>query len=146
MPTTKLLFVRASLSCISLGCIGLGWASLALAAEPAPAPPPDKISTLVVYGNDPCPRSTTDEIIVCAREPESERYRIPKRLREKKRKNAPAVEAWSNTVRQLDYVSRAGLPNSCSPVGSGGFTGCYQQLLAQARAERRAEQEEREIP
>jgi hypothetical protein len=120
-------------------------ASAAPAQPPADEPPPaspETVSTLVVYGNDPCPRSTSDEIIVCAREPESERYRIPKRFRGKKPKNAPAVEAWSNTVRQLDYVSRAGLPDSCSPVGSGGFTGCYQQFIARARAERRAAQED----
>jgi hypothetical protein len=129
----------------------LALVTLAVAASAAPAQPPadepppanpETVSTLVVYGNDPCPRSTSDEIIVCAREPESERYRIPKRFRGKKPKNAPAVEAWNNTVRQLDYVSRAGLPDSCSPVGSGGFTGCYQQFIARARAERRAAQED----
>ena len=38
-------------------------------------PPPDRIATLVVYGDDPCPRSAGDEIVVCARRPENERYR-----------------------------------------------------------------------
>jgi hypothetical protein len=139
MPPIKLL-----LACASLASAGFASAGQALAAEPPAANPPEKIATLVVYGNDPCPRSTNDEIIVCAREPESERYRIPKRFRGKKPKNAPAVEAWNNTVRQLDFVSRAGLPDSCSPVGSGGFTGCYQQFLAQSRDERRADKEQRE--
>ncbi|HWW64481.1 MAG TPA: hypothetical protein VNZ43_06955 [Sphingomonadaceae bacterium] len=133
-----------SRSTLLLACVALATACPALAGpadEEAPSPP-EKVSTLVVYGNDPCPRSTNDEIIVCAREPESERYRIPKRFRGKKRENAPAVESWANTARELDYVSRAGLPNSCSPVGSGGMTGCYNQFLAQAREERRAEQQE----
>lgn len=118
------------------------FAASVLAAGPAIAqdtagevvPPPDRISTMVVYGSDPCPRGSGEEIVVCAREPESERYRVPKRFREKKPE--AAQESWSNTVRQLEWVSRVGTPNSCSPVGSGGATGCYQQLLRQARAER----------
>jgi len=106
------------------------------------AAPPLKVVSLIVYGNDPCPRSAQDEIVVCGREPESERFRIPKRFRDQKKKNAPAVEAWSNTVRELDYVSQRGLPNSCSPVGSNGATGCYEQFLAQARAEREADRQD----
>lgn len=106
---------------------------------------PDKVSTLIVYGEDPCPQGSGNEIIVCGREPESERYRVPKRFRGKKAE--PAQQAWSNTVRQLEYVSRIGTPNSCSPVGSGGATGCYQQLLRQARDEReQARREAADIP
>ena len=41
----------------------------------------DHISEIIVYGTDPCPRSTDDEVVVCARKPESERYRIPERYR-----------------------------------------------------------------
>ena len=37
----------------------------------------------------------------------------------------------------MEYVGAAGI-NSCSPVGTGGWTGCTQQLLRQAREERRA--------
>jgi hypothetical protein len=98
--------------------------------------PPQRMASLIVFGNDPCPRSSGDEIIVCARLPESERYRLPKRFRGK-RENAPAVESWSNRVATLESVSRAGTPNSCSPVGSGGQTGCYSQFLRQAREEQR---------
>lgn len=114
----------------------------AAVAQPAEeeAPPPEKVSTLIVYGDDPCPRGAGNEIIVCGREPESERYRVPKRFRGKK--TEPAQQAWSNTVRELEYVSRIGTPNSCSPVGSGGATGCYQMLLRQARAEREQAQRE----
>ena len=42
----------------------------------------NQISEIIVYGNDPCPRSTDDEVVVCARKPEAERYRIPEKLRE----------------------------------------------------------------
>ena len=107
----------------------------AIPPEGSPEAQREKMSTLLVFGNDPCPRSSDNEIVVCARLPENERYRIPKRLRGKKAE--PAQESWSNTVRQLEYVSRIGTPNSCSPVGSAGQTGCYQQFLRAARDERR---------
>jgi len=104
-------------------------------------PPPPRISTLVVYGNDPCPRSKDDEIVVCARQPESERYRIPKELRGKKNKGDAPSQSWAERARTLDVVSRKGLPNSCSPHGAGGQTGCMRQFLEQARLEREADKQ-----
>ena len=103
----------------------------------AEAPPP-RISTLVVYGDDPCPRSRDDEIVVCARQPESDRYRIPKELRGKHKKGDIPTQSWVERARTLDMVSRKGLPNSCSPHGSGGQTGCLRQFLEAARLEREA--------
>ena len=97
-------------------------------ADKAPA---ERISTLVVYGSDPCPRSRDDEIVVCARQPESERYRIPKALRE--REKTVADGSWSGTAQMLEFVSRKGLPGSCSPVGSYGQSGCFRQFLEQNR-------------
>lgn len=115
-------------------------------AGDAPAP---TMASLIVFGNDPCPRSTTDEIVVCARLPEGERYRIPKRFRGKRAADAPAPDTWTNRVSTLESVSRAGLPNSCSVVGSGGQTGCYQQFLHQAyqdRQEAKAEKAQSDVP
>lgn len=114
-------------------------ASIILAPVPTfaadqPAGEPDRITTLVVYGDDPCPRSSNDEIVVCAREPESERYRIPKRLR--RGKPEAAQRSWGDRVQVLEMIGRQGTPNSCSPVGSGGQTGCIAQFLRQAREER----------
>lgn len=105
------------------------------AAQRSPEPPPERTVSLLVFGNDPCPRSSDTEIVVCARLPESERYRIPKSLRG--RKGELAAESWVNRAHDLEYVSRIGTPNSCSPVGSGGQTGCYEQFLRIAREERR---------
>src|SRR3712207_7886913 len=48
------------------------------ASAQAPAAEP-KISAIVVYGNDACPPSTDDTIVVCARKPEGERYRIDRK-------------------------------------------------------------------
>lgn len=112
-------------------------AAPAAAAPPADRNPPPKISTLVVYGNDPCPRSKDDEIVVCARQPESERYRIPKQFRNKPKHDAVS-QSWVERARTLDMVSQKGLPNSCSPQGSNGQTGCMHQFLEAWRAEREA--------
>jgi hypothetical protein len=118
-----------------LAALLLAFSALPAAAQKTSDAPPERMVSLMVFGDDPCPRSTDNEIVVCARLPENERYRIPKRLRGKK--SAPAQESWANTARELEYVSRVGTPNSCSPVGSGGQTGCYQQFLRAAREERR---------
>ena len=115
--------------------------ALAIAAFAVPASAQDdattgggeKVNQLIVYGNDPCPVSKVDEITVCARKPEGERFRIPEPLRGIDR---PTSEAWANKVTAYETVGRFGT-DSCSPVGAGGFTGCNQQLLARARAERK---------
>lgn len=107
----------------------------ALAALPAAAKPPEFESNLLVYGNDACPKSEDpDEIVVCARRPEAERYRIPPRLRELPEDKAEV--AWGTRVATLDEASRATRPNSCSPVGAGGQTGCTEALLRQWMMER----------
>jgi len=117
-------------------------AAAALAAAPAagqdePAPSAAeadaRVNQLIVYGADSCPPSNEEEIIVCARLPEEERFRIPPPLRH--RPNDPANRSWRDRAIELSYVGRSGI-GSCSPVGPGGFIGCHQQLVTQARAER----------
>lgn len=92
----------------------------------------EKVNQLIVYGDDPCPTSAGNEITVCARKPESERYRIPEPLRGI---DQPQSEAWNNKVLAYETVGQFGT-NSCSPAGAGGFTGCTQQLIQRAAAER----------
>ena len=111
-----------------------------LAAAPAAAQAPaaaaaaePKISTMIVYGDDACPPSTDDTIVVCARKPEKERYRIPEALRGDP--NDPASQAWATRATALEYAGRSGI-GSCSPVGPGGASGCFNQIVRQARAER----------
>ena len=101
-------------------------------AQPAPAGE-EKINQLIVYGDDPCPQSTEDQITVCARKSEGDRYRIPEALRDNP--NDPANQAWATKAIELQYVGRGGI-GSCSTVGPGGATGCYNELVRQARAER----------
>jgi len=103
-----------------------GWASSAPAAT---------IAT-TVYGADPCPKARSDEIVVCAREPESERYRIPKRFRAGPRVESGASASWASRVEDLEAAQRPTRPNSCSAVGSNGQTGCTQAMLHQWYLER----------
>ena len=109
-----------------------------LLAAPAAAEPPERASTLVIYGNDPCPKGDNDEIVVCARRPESERYRIPKKLRGKG--DPPSETSWVARTEALEEATRFTRPNSCSPVGTWGQTGCFEEMIARWRAARRADQ------
>lgn len=109
-----------------------------LAAGLAPAQaadPPQRIFALVVYGDDPCPTGEGDEIVVCARRPESERYRIPKPLRQKPKPVGSA--GWASQVADMEQAGQAVIPGSCSPNGSYGATGCTAAMLRQWYAEKR---------
>jgi hypothetical protein len=110
------------------------------AAEPV-TPPPSRIASLVVYGDDPCPSGKDGEIVVCARQPESERYRIPKGLRAKRKQTHPA-ESWTARTRTMDDVSRQVMPDSCSAIGSGGQSGCFRKFQQDARDARNAQKAE----
>ena len=95
-----------------------------------------RVNEIIVYGTDPCPRSTDDEVVVCARKPESERFRIPENLRQGG--SLQSRQAWANRAIAFETYGKTGI-NSCSPVGPAGFTGCSQQLVSQAFKERREE-------
>ena len=117
--------------------LGLLWAA-ALPASPSAetSSPPQRVTNLEVYGSDPCPVMQGDEIVVCARKPESERYRIPKPLREDPERRPDEV-SWGSRVTEMEEVNRPSMPGSCSVVGSGGQTGCFQQMLQNWIADRR---------
>jgi hypothetical protein len=115
----------------------LAAAGLVSAATPALAQDAggEKVNTIIVYGDDPCPASQGSEITVCARKAESERYRIPPVLRE-----TPSTksEAWNQRVLAYETVGNTGT-KSCSPVGPGGVLGCTQKLIDAAYAEKKQE-------
>lgn len=123
----RLLSAAAALAALSSG--------LTLAAAPAAAQDQggEKVNQVIVYGDDPCPTSSEQEITVCARKPESERYRIPEPLRGV---DSPRTEAWTNRVEAYETVGAFGTL-SCSPVGPGGSLGCTQQLIDRAYAEKK---------
>jgi hypothetical protein len=91
----------------------------------------EKINQVIVYGDQPCPKGAADEIVICERR--ADPYRIPKPLRSNP--NAPENAAWGARAESLEYVGRTGI-GSCTPTGSGGASGCFNQLVRQARAER----------
>lgn len=118
-----------TLSATAFGALALGMAVPAHAQDDAG----EKVNQLIVYGDDPCPASTDGSITVCARKDEAERFRIPQILRE-----APAAvsnEAWTQRVKAYETVGASGT-KSCSPVGAGGMTGCMEQLIGRAYAEK----------
>lgn len=113
--------------------------SLAVLAGAAPAlaqeADNEKVNAVIVYGQDECPKPTGDEITICARKPEAERYRIPKGLRETP---SATSESWNTRVMAYERVGKTGTM-SCTPSGAGGWTGCSQKLIEQAYAEKQGE-------
>jgi len=92
---------------------------------------------LVIYGKDKCPtNSNGEEIVVCKRLDEAERYRIPTNLREQG--GLPQkTESWA--VRSQDSLTSGDFgTGSCTTVGVGGGTGCFVRQATAARAETRA--------
>lgn len=135
-------------------------ATLPAAAQPAPANPttaPPRPTMLkpadipagdgtrprqrlvTVFGNEACPQPTSsDEVVVCARLPESEIYRIPERLR--RAENRQSVLTQNRALLLGDGAGGAGNSiGSCSVVGAAGFTGCdrrHVEAWAQDRTNR----------
>lgn len=89
---------------------------------------------LTIFGADPCPTSNGDEIVVCRRIPESERYRIPEELR----RTEPRDDNWGDKASSLEYVGRSGV-QSCSTSGVGGASGCHRELARKACEEDKAD-------
>ena len=96
-------------------------------AAPAFAQQNDK--ALVIYGNDKCPEGT-----ICIRAPEGDRYRIPQSLRSGPL--APQDQPWAQRAASIATVGNGGT-GSCTNVGGGGWTGCWNQQMKAARAEKK---------
>jgi hypothetical protein len=111
-------------------------APLALSA-PAQAQNTAQGGVLVIYGNDKCPTNNAgEEIVVCQRLDESERFRIPQVLREQ---SGPPqqTESWAVRSQAALATGRTGT-GSCSAVGPGGSTGCLAPQIRAGKAEARA--------
>lgn len=107
------------------------FAAAPLAAQDAES---DKVRMVIVYGDDAAPPAQGDEIVVVARMPEAERFRIPENLRFS---DNPANQAWINRVEKLEFVGNFGTL-SCSATGVGGATGCTQEMIRNAYADKAA--------
>jgi hypothetical protein len=111
--------------------------------SPALAQKADRV--LIIFGNDKCPTNASgDEIVVCARRPEAERYRIPKEFRSNLK--SPDSQSWAVRSQSALSTGRTGA-GSCSAVGAGGWTGCWAEQMRAAKAEGKAEAAaERDVP
>ncbi len=84
---------------------------------------------VTVFGNEACPKPrSADEVVVCARLPESEVYRIPEPLR--RAENRQSVLTQNRALLLGDSAGGAGGSiGSCSAVGAAGFTGCDRRQI-----------------
>ncbi len=120
--------------------LALGAVFAATPMLPALAQQTDRV--LVLYGNDKCPTNASgQEIVVCSRRPEGERFRIPKELR------SPIVitpenQSWAAKANDTLNAGGASGTGSCSAVGAGGWTGCWAQQMRDAKRQRQADSAE----
>lgn len=117
---------------IALAALGSAFMALPATAQQPVDTGDDRYNMVVVYGDDACPVSNDDTIVVCARKAESERFRIPEALRHS---TDPANQSWAQRVEKLEMVGKFGTL-SCTPVGAGGWTGCTQEMIQKAYADK----------
>ena len=106
--------------------------------------PPRRVRSVALTPGEKCPSAPEGEVVVCA--PIEEPYRIPKMLRRSEIANA--TQSWVNRAAAIDEVGRvaAGLPDTCSVVGTGGQTGCTQAMMRAWAAERRQMKADAAVP
>jgi len=123
-----------------LTLIAAGAASLLAGGMALPTPVlAQNQAEILVFGTDPCPRSTDDEVVVCRRLPESLRFRMPDQYRQPG--TFQEKQSWTNKSKALQTVGSTGI-GSCSAVGPGGYTGCLtQEIQANRQAQKQAEEE-----
>ncbi|MGZ2412694.1 hypothetical protein ACUXST_002123 [Sphingomonas sp. F9_3S_D5_B_2] len=122
-------------------CATIAAGSLALVSVPAAAQ--ETAGEVIVFGNDPCPRSTNGSIVVCRHRPETERYRLPQNQRLSGARQQR--QSWANKAQDLQSVGNTGTM-SCSAVGPGGHTGCLIQEIKRAKREAQEASEQQTAP
>ncbi len=117
-----------------IALLGIGAATWAV---PTPSRAQVRDQVLDVYGDDPCPASNGQEIVVCVHHPRNEQFRIPQSLRESEA--APqalggtalaAVQSTGGTGAQIQ---------SCNAIGAGVNAGCLQKETDAWKAQKRAD-------
>lgn len=100
--------------------------------------PPQRVRSVTLSPGQKCPPSSSTEVVVCGTLDEP--YRIPKALRDD-HPIAAQNQSWTNRAATADEIGRVagGLPDTCSPVGSGGQSGCAAQAAKQWVAEKTEE-------
>lgn len=111
------------------------FAAAAALASPAAAQDAagDRVNMVIAYDESECPEPTVEgEIVVCEILVEADRYRIPSNLRQS---DAPENTSFARRVESIRYIGDFGTL-SCDPAGAGGFTGCTEQMIDAAYADR----------
>jgi hypothetical protein len=120
-------------SLLGAGAIGVA----ALTAGPVAAQVKDRV--VIIYGNDKCPANNGQEIVVCKRAPETERFRIPKDLRDAE----PTPQAAGGNANALNAVATTGgtgvQVQSCNAIGAGVSAGCLTNELSNWKAQQNAQ-------
>jgi hypothetical protein len=127
---------------IILAAAAAGAGGLAILPTPAAAQQGNQ-SEVVVYGNDPCPRQTESNIVVCVHRPEQERYRLPKS--QQLQGTRQERQSWASKSRSLSRVGATGI-DSCSAVGPAGYTGCLTQQIRESKQESQEQQAQDTAP
>ncbi|MBS0479575.1 MAG: hypothetical protein JSR79_09780 [Proteobacteria bacterium] len=127
--------IRIALTALSL--LALPATAIAQDKQAESGQPPKRIKSVTIGATEKCPESTADEIVVCTKIDNP--YRIPKELRDSG-PIAPKNQAWTTRLATDEQTSReaAGLPDTCSPVGTGGQTGCARAAARAFKADKRA--------
>ena len=111
-----------------------------LATRPAAAQQADRI--IDIYGDEKCPSSNGQDIVVCRHHSADEKYRIPKDLREQ----APASQAVGNNgLAAMQSTGATGVQvNSCNSIGAGVAVGCVKQEADAWKAGQQAQKKDEE--
>ena len=125
----------AAAALIAMPGVALAQARPAAETQTAAA---SRVRSITLVGNERCPPAQGDEIVVCSRIRPGDQYRIPSTLRHQGEEQLAQNQSWVNRAETIDNVGRqaGGLPNTCSPNGTGGQSGCTLQALQGWTAER----------
>jgi hypothetical protein len=93
---------------------------------------------VTVFGTEACPKPTSpDEVVVCARLPEGDMYRIPKQLRQAQVQTSPFQANRNLLLGDASAgLTGGGAVGSCSTIGPGAQSGCNQQDIDAWAADR----------
>lgn len=119
---------------ILCGLLGVGAATW-LVPTPAIAQVRDQV--VDIYGDDPCPASNGQEIVVCKRHPRNDQFRIPLALRD----SDPAPQALGGTaVAAVNSTGGTGAQiQSCNAIGAGVNAGCLKKEADAWHAQKKAD-------
>jgi len=127
--------------------LSLALSGAAATSFAAPAPVLAQISqdrVIDVYGDEKCPSSNGQQIVVCHRHDLKEKYRIPKDLRD----SEPEPQAAGGNVGAASAVATTGgtgvQVQSCNAIGAGVNAGCTKSQLDKWKAQQRAQKKQEE--